>query len=166
MKTNIGTARRRLEMQGFVGLSDEEIRQFNYWLRLSPALCLIWVATGVYLGSPILLAVLVPFAFLGGMTDGHPFDAIYNHGIRHWIGRAELPDYGPPRQFACLMASVMISSTALLFAFGYSTAGYALGGLMIVVASVQVATGFCMPSKIYGLLFGPVVYKIEQGKGV
>jgi hypothetical protein len=150
----IETARKRLEMQGFIGLTDDEIRQFNYWLRLAPALCLTWVAVGLAYGSPVVLAMLVPFAFLGGVSDGHPFDMIYNHGVRHLLGRPELPDYGSPRRFACLMASVVLSLTAILFATGLNMAAYVVGASMIVMATVQVTTGFCMPSKIYRSLFG------------
>ena len=162
----IETARKRLELQGFVGLSDDEVMQFNYWLRLAPAICLAWVAVGVGYASPVMIAMLVPFAFLGGVSDGHPFDMIYNHGIRHLLGRPELPDYGPPRRFACLMASVVLSLTAILFAVGMNFAAYVLGGLMIVMATVQVTTGFCMPSALYRRLFGSVAYGVDRRRSV
>jgi hypothetical protein len=161
----IETARKRLEIQGFFGLTDEEVTQFNYWLRLSPAICLIWIGVGVYFASPWILGMLVPFEFLGGMSKGHPFDMLFNYGIRHVLGLPELPDYGVPRRFAFVMGSVMTGVTATLFALGANTAAYVIGGLMMSVASIQVTTGLCGPAVIFGLLFGPVVYKIEQGKG-
>lgn len=52
------------------------------------------------------------------------------------------------------MASVMIASTAAAFYLGKNVVGYSIGGLMIAMASLQVATGFCMPSLIYNLVFG------------
>ena len=164
MKTNLRTARSRLEMQGFVGLSDEDIRRFRYWLRLAPAICLAWTAVGVALASPVMLGILVPFALLGGLRVGHPFDFVYNHAIRHLFGHAELPDYGLPRRFACLMASTVLSVTAILFAVGYYVAGYAVGSVMLAMALVQVTTGFCIPSAIYARLFGrPLACGIEGG---
>lgn len=156
MKADMATARKRLEMQGFEGLSDEEVRQFNYWLRLAPAICLVWTTVGVALASPVILGALVPFALLGGLGDGHPFDVIYNRGIRYWLGRPALPKYRAPRRFACFMASASLTTTAIMFAIGVSVVGYALGGLMMTMMSIMVTTGFCMPSKMYGKLFGAV----------
>lgn len=164
MKASLATARKRLEIQGFMGLDDDEVSEFNYWLRLAPAICLIWIVTGVIFGSPLVLALLVPFEFLGGMTKGHPFDAIYNHGIRHVLGLRELPDYGVPRRFAFLMASTMTTITAALFALGLSTLAYVLGGMMMLVASMQVVTGLCGPAVIYRLLFDPMRSEIGQGR--
>ena len=40
MKRLSTTARRRLEMQGFVGYDDATLAEVNLWLRLAPALCM------------------------------------------------------------------------------------------------------------------------------
>ena len=162
MKSDLETVRKRLEMQGFLGLSDTEVRQFNYWLRLAPAICLAWTAVGVFYASPVILGLLVPLALLGGLNDGHPFDVIYNRGIRHLLGRPRLPVYARPRRFACFMASASLTTTAIMFAIGVDVVGYALGGLMMVMMSIMVTTGFCIPSKLYGKLFGPAVLVPKQ----
>ena len=154
MKTDLVKIRQRIEVQGFLDLSDIEILQVNYWLRLAPGLCLVWIAIGVVNASPIILGMLVPFALLGGLSDGHPFDVIYNHGIRHLMGLPELPDYRAPRRFACLMASTVLSTTAILFAFGLNVPGYLLGGAMMMMATTNVLTGICGPAVLYGRLFG------------
>jgi len=162
MKTDLLKVRGRIETQGFLGLTDDEIRQANYWLRLAPGLCALWIAIAVINASPIMLGMMVPFAFLGGVSDGHPFDVIYNHGIRHLLRTAELPEYPAPRRFACLMASVMLSTTAILFAVGLDTAGYLLGSAMTLMATMNVLTGICGPAVLYGLLFGfPATYRVE-----
>ena len=41
--------RRRLETQGFVGLSDAELAEAERWLRLTPALCTVFIALGTAL---------------------------------------------------------------------------------------------------------------------
>ena len=151
---DLQTLRRRIEAQGFTCLTNDEVKALDPWFRFAPAMCLSWVSCGVVLGSPTILAALFPFALLGGILTGHPFDVIYNHGIRHLLRTPELPPYARPRRFACLMASVMIASTAAAFYLGYPLPGYVIGGLMIAMASVQVATGFCVPSLIYNLIFG------------
>jgi hypothetical protein len=155
MKADLMKMRQRIETQGFLGLTDLEIRQINPWLRLAPGLCLVWIAIGVVNASPIILGMLVPFAFLGGVSDGHPFDVIYNHGIRHLLGLPELPDYRAPRRFACLMASTALSTAAILFAVGLTVPGYIIGGAMMMMATTNVLTGICGPAVIYGRLFGP-----------
>lgn len=162
MRASLATARKRLEVQGFAGLSDKEVRQFNYWLRMAPAICLAWIVAGVINGSPLILAMLVPFELLGGLKKGHPFDVVYNHGIRHFLGLPELPEYGTPRRFAFVMASTMTAVTASLFAFGLNSFAYVLGGMMILVASLQVATGLCGPAVMYRLLCSRIGCKVEQ----
>ena len=154
MKTYLIKMRQRLETQGFLGLSDSEVMQFNYWLRLAPGLCVVWIAIGVVNASPIILGMLVPFAFLGGVSDGHPFDVIYNYGIRHLLGLPELPDYQAPRRFACLMATTVLSTTAILFAVGLNIPAFILGGAMIMMATTNVLTGICGPAVLYRRLFG------------
>lgn len=148
------TERRRIEAQGFLGLSDGEINEIKYWLRSSPALCLAWVAAGVASMSPTILLALLPFALAGAVFRGHPFDVIYNHGIRCVTGTIPLPPYGKPRRFACMMASVMIILSATALYFQMIAIGVAIGIVMIIMAAVQVTTGFCVPSFCYGVLFG------------
>lgn len=154
-------ARKRIEAQGFVGIDDATLIQINHWLRFSPTICLVWTAFGVVLASPIVLWSLVPFALLGGILRGHPFDLIYNYGLRHIFKTPHLPSYGLQRRFACLMASVIISLTALCFQFDRNWIGYLTGGLMIFMASANVTTGFCVPSFLFSLIFGETVYEID-----
>lgn len=161
MKAISTKTRNRVEAQGFVRLKDEEIRQINYWLRFSPAICMTWTAIGVVLASPLILWALVPFALLGGVLRGHPFDVLYNHGLRHIFKTPPLPRYGLPRRFACLLASAMISTAALAFQFGAPVIGYAVGGFMVAAAFTNVSTGFCIPSFIYGLIFGKTVCEYQ-----
>lgn len=154
MFCDISTSRRRLEAQGFLNLTDAEVLQFDPWLRLAPAICLGWTVAGVILTSPAILASLVPFALLGAVLPGHPFDAIYNLGLSRALEKPQLPRYGKPRRFACLMASLMLSAMAASFYYGYPAVGYVLGLMMIAMATITVTTGFCVPSFIYGLMFG------------
>ncbi len=151
---DLQTLRRRIEAQGFTCLTNDEVEELNLWFRFAPTLCLVWVAIGVIAASPTILLALFPFALLGGLLTGHPFDVIYNHGVRHLLRSPEIPPYGRPRRFACLMASVMIASAAAAFYLGYAKVGCSIGGLMIAMAMIQVTTGICVPSLTYNLIFG------------
>jgi hypothetical protein len=146
--------RRRVEAQGFLGLTDREIGQIKYWLRLSPAICMTWTACGTVLQSAPVLWALAPFALLGALLPGHPFDLLYTFGIRRLTGGPALPPYPLPRRLACFLATLMIVGAAWCFQSGSIVAGQLFGWGLVGAALVNVTTGFCIPSFIYGLIFG------------
>lgn len=59
-----------------------------------------------------------------------------------------------PRRLACLLATAMLIGEATSFQTGHAIAGYALGWFLVAAAFVPVTTGFCIPSFLYGLIFG------------
>jgi hypothetical protein len=144
----------RVEMQGFTGLNDETIAGINLGLRTAPAVCMVWAGTGTALASAAVLWSLVPFALLGAILPGHPFDVLYRFGLRRLFRGKPLPPYPLPRRFACLLATVMLCAAAWGFQSGHMAVGYGVGGVLAAAASVNVLTGFCIPSFLYGLLFG------------
>ena len=148
------TVRDRMEAQGFLGLDDRTIKQVNYWLRLSPAICMIWAAIGTALQSATVLWALAPFALLGAVLPGHPFDLLYTHGLRHVTGGPRLPRYPLPRRFACMLATIMVAAAAWCFQGGFLLAGQIVGWSLVAAAFMNVSTGFCIPSFVYGLIFG------------
>lgn len=159
MSTVSATVRERIQAQGFCGLDDDTCAQVNYPLRLSPAICMTWAAVGTALASPTILWALVPFAALGAILPGHPFDVFYNHGLRHLFGTPALPRYGARRHFACGLATVMLIAAAWGFQAGMPMLGYIVGWSLVAAAFVNVSTGFCVPSFIVRIFFGKVVCK-------
>jgi hypothetical protein len=91
MPSTATTVRENIQAQGFCGLDDKTCAHINYPLRLSPAICMIWAAVGTAFASPITLSALIPFAALGAILPGHPFDVLCNHGLRHLLGTSALP---------------------------------------------------------------------------
>jgi hypothetical protein len=154
MKPLSCTTRERLHMQGFENVPDRTLAQVHYWLRLAPALCLVWGAAGIAFASPLLLFALVPFAVAGALGTGHPFDLFYNRVIRRWTRTPALPAYGAPRRFACALAAAWASAMALAFAVGARPVGYALGVVFVVFPLIQATTDFCVPSFLYRTLVG------------
>lgn len=157
MSSVFGSVRENIQAQGFCGLDDHTCLQINYPLRLSPAICMIWAAVGTALASPVILWALAPFAALGAILPGHPFDVLYNHGLRHLLGTPALPRYGARRRFACALATVMIVAAAWSFHADIPTVGYAVGWSLVAAAFVNVSTGFCIPSFIVRIFAGKVV---------
>ena len=151
------TVRERIQAQGFRGLDDATLAQINYPLRLSPAICMVWAAVGTALASSTILWALVPFAALGAILKGHPFDVFYNYGLRHLFGTPALPPAGGRRRFACALATVMLVVAAWGFQAGMPMLGYVLGWSLVAAAFVNVSIGFCIPSFIARIFLGKVV---------
>lgn len=156
MSSILGTVRENIQAQGFCDLDDKTCTQINYPLRLSPAICMVWAAVGTALASPTILWALAPFAALGAMLPGHPFDVFYNYGLRHLFGTPVLPRYGVRRRFACALATIMIIAAAWGFQAGMLMVGYIVGWSLVAAAFVNVSTGFCIPSFIVRMFFGKV----------
>jgi uncharacterized protein DUF4395 len=144
------TARRRLlDIQGFDQVDGSTLAQTEPWLRMTPALCAMAAAVGTALASPWILWVLAATAVLGAVLPFHPFDLIYNLGIRRITGTPALPANRAPRRFACAMASVWLIATGALFASGINIAGYVLGFALVGVATLVATTHICIPSMIF-----------------
>ena len=155
MRTVSEATRKRIEAQGFK-LSDEEIIAFNYWLRVAPASCMLWMSVSLIFGSAVMAAALVPVALACFALSRHPFDAFYNYGLRYLTGGEKLPLYGAPRRFVCLLASGMVASIAVSFGLGFVAVGYLIGTSMVALLLLNVLTGNCGPCVMYNRLVGAV----------
>lgn len=144
------TTRRRLEIQGFVGLDDDVLAAAEPWLRLAPALCATVCAAGTALASPSILWVLAATALLGAILPFHPFDLIYSAGVRRLTGSPPLPANRAPRRFACAVGCAWLLTTGALFTTGATIAAYALGGAFVATAGLVATIHVCIPSLIYG----------------
>jgi hypothetical protein len=150
----LATALDRLDAQGYVNVDRRTLRQVEPWLRWSPMFCAIVMATGTALASPWVLWGLAVTAALGTVMPSHPFDYVYNFGVRRLTGTPPLPANGAPRKFACGIATVWLVVTGTAFAADLTLFGYVLGGVLTAVAALVATTHFCIPSLIYGLIFG------------
>ena len=122
------TIRERIQAQGFCGLDDTTYAQINYPLRLSPAICMVCAAVGTALASASILGALVPMALLGALLPRHPFDVLYNYGLRHILGTPQLPRYPTRRRFACAMAALTLVVAAWGFHAGSPWSGPSSAG--------------------------------------
>ena len=145
--------RSRLEAQGFCNLDDIALAELAPWMRWSPAICSIITVIGVSLKSPTILWSLASVAFLGTILPFHPFDLLYNYGMRFLTRTRALPNQGPQRRFACGIATAWLVGTGWAFHSGATLVGYALGFSLVCVAGLVSVTHFCIPSLIYNALF-------------
>lgn len=156
MNSNTETTRWLVELQGFSGVPDRDLKSIDIGLRVGPVFCMLLAGIGTAFASPVMLLALVPLAALGAILSGSPFDVFYNHGLRHALNGPRLPVYQAPRRFACALASAWLIVTAGLMIAGYATAGQVMGWLLVATAAVPVTTGFCVPSFILRLVTGTI----------
>ena len=145
---------RLLDIQGFDAVDMQELARVAPWLRLAFGMCTLLAGLGTALASPTILLVLAPLAALAAASPVHPFDLIYNYGIRHLTGTGPLPRRGVPSRFGCGMGAVLLLVTAWAFSAGHVVAGYALGGILTAVALLVSTTDICIPSMIHRSIFG------------
>jgi hypothetical protein len=143
-----------LQTQGY-RLGGGEARALRIGLRFPTALCLALVVTGLALESALMIALLVPIGAVAGWTPRHPFDLIWNRGLRHLAGAPELPPNPVRRRHAFKLATVWLAAVAALFAIDAATAALVLGGVLVAVCSLVTATNFCIPSTLLARLDGP-----------
>lgn len=154
MTTISPATRRRLEIQGFVGMDERTLAATAPWLRLAFALCTVLAAAGTLPGSPLFLYALVPIAALAAVFPVHPFDLIYNHGLRRLAGTPPLPKRGAPSRFVCGLGAVWLAATAMAFQSGALITGSVLGGMLSFVGLLVSTTDICIPSLVFRTIFG------------
>ena len=156
---------RLLDIQGFDTVDVQELARVVPWLRLSFGLCALLSGLGTALASPTILLALALLAVLAAASPVHPFDLIYNYGIRRLTGTGPLPRRGAPSRFGCGVGAAFLLVTAWAFSAGHVVAGYALGGMLTFVALLVSTTDICIPSMIYRSIFGWPPSRDAQRKG-
>ena len=145
---------RLLDIQGFETVDVQELARVAPWLRLAFGLCALLGALGTVLASPAILLALAAIAAVAAASPVHPFDLIYNYGIRRLTRTGPLPRRGVPTRFGCGLGAVFLLPAAWAFSAGHVVAGYALGGMLTFVVLLVSTTDICIPSMIYRSIFG------------
>jgi hypothetical protein len=140
---------RGLALQGFPIRSDPSVRRVEPWLRLTPSLSTLWIASGTALTSPAALLGFSLVSAFGASQHKHPFDRLYDRWIRRVAKSDRLPDNPPPRRFAMGLASVWAATAAALLATGHRRSGIVAGGLLGLAGATVATTHFCLGSWIY-----------------
>jgi hypothetical protein len=142
--------RANLTTQGYC-MTDAQRRELALGLRFSTGLCLALVIVALAIESPGMLFALSAIGVIAGFTRRHPFDHLWNHGVRRAFGAPPLPPNPSRRRHAFKLATVWLVATATLLAAGATTAGLALGAMLGVACATVTATNFCLPSEAMAL---------------
>ncbi|MBW2162346.1 MAG: DUF4395 family protein [Deltaproteobacteria bacterium] len=145
--------RKFLEIQGF-NLDDEALVEIGAWMRWPYVLCASILTVGVVLASPAILWTLSTVAIATVFLPYHPFNYVYNYGVRHLTGTRPLPPGTVQGKFSCGVGGVWLIATGAAFFTGAATVGYVLGGVLVAIATLLATTQLCIPSVIFNALFG------------
>jgi hypothetical protein len=140
-----------LETQGYC-LSESERRDLRVGLRFSTGVCLALTATALALQSAPAFVVLAAIGGVAGFSSRHPFDHLWNVGVRHLLNAPQLPPSPTRRRHAFKMATMMMAGMAVLLFAGATTAAIVLGVLILGACSAVTATNLCIPSVTLSLL--------------
>lgn len=138
-----------------MGCSDQELSDLTFGIRFTYGFCAILAVIGVALANIPLLLFLMLISYLGAVLPNHPFDYIYNYGLRHWLGKPELPPSTNQKRFACGLAAPWLGVTIYLFYTGSFLAGYLVGAGLCFSAVLVSTTDICIPSMVYNLFYRP-----------
>jgi hypothetical protein len=148
------TVRSRLEAQGFYGLDDKTLAELSPWMRWTYTLGTLVTLFGVVLTSPVVLWVLAAITSVGIFLPFHPFDLLYNYGMRFLTRTEPFPNSGPQRHFVFVVATVWLVTTGWAFYISADIVGITLGVLLILVGGLASTINFCIPSFIYNTVVG------------
>ncbi|MCW9706021.1 DUF4395 domain-containing protein [Fodinibius salsisoli] len=144
----------RIKAQGYdTGFTDEEIFIHAVGNRFAYQLCTLLFVTGLVLTSIPILAVAATIALLTVILPYHPFDYLYNYGVRHWLDRPKLPRRTAQAKFACGIAAIWLGMIIYLFGASLMVWGYVMGGILLIIALLVSMVDFCIPSLVYNYLF-------------
>lgn len=147
------TRKRRLEAQGYCDFTDSELTQYKFGIRFAYYVCGSIVALGLLLANLKILTVALAVAFLGSFPPYHPFDYLYNYGVRYLFGKPRIPPRSNQGRFACAMATVMNGGIIFLFYFGLNFWAYVVGAVLVSSAVLVSTIDICIPSIVYNYLF-------------
>jgi hypothetical protein len=139
-----------LATQGY-SLTQAERRALRLGLRFSTGICLALSAGALALQSAPAFVVLAGIGAVAGFTSRHPFDHLWNGGIRHLLGAPPVPPSPSRRRHAFKVATAMLAGVAVLLFAEATTAALVLGLLLLGACTAVTVTNLCIPSVVLSL---------------
>lgn len=100
------------------------------------------------------LVGLMALQLIVGLTFGREWClacVLYFEVIQPRFGEGPIEDSRPPR-FANIIGAIFLTSSTVAFAFGATTVGLILAGMVAALAFLAASTGFCVGCEIYRIL--------------
>ena len=115
-------------------------------IRVNQACIVVLVALAFLLNLPWLVAVVAVSLAVGlAAPEANPFRVLYVRALRpSGLVKSDVVREDPaPHRFAQGMGATCLALAVVLLAVGAATLGWALSGLVVVLAAVNLAFGFC-----------------------
>lgn len=145
--------RKRLETQGYLGFTDTQLNDFKFGIRFAYYLCASIVLTGLLFSQIEVLIAAMVIALFATLPPYHPFDYLYNYGVRQMLHKPKLPPRTNQGRFACGIATLWLGGIVFLLQSGFELWAYIAGTVLLCVASLVSTMDICVPSMIYNALF-------------
>lgn len=146
-------ATKRARLQGWRGADLERAVAAGGAQRLGPAVCGSLALVAAVTGSTLVLLVTLATAAVGVVAANHPVETLYNR-IAARRARPQLPANRAAKRLGCALGTTFLGGAWIAAAVGSTALSTVLlvqlGGLALFVA----ATGICVPSIVFTLLFG------------
>lgn len=146
--------RHRLEIQSYINQPCEILHELKHWWRFTPTLNWVITLVGIVMAWPQLLFVQAALMGVAVIAPSHPFDWLYNYGVRFLTATAPLPKSGQRRKVVFAMAGVLITLLGVWFYIGYNMVGYIQGGIMTLLGGLFVVSNLCVVSEMLAKIFG------------
>lgn len=137
--------RANLTTQGYC-LSDQDSRALWLGLRFAGAACMTLVIIALALTSPAMIFALAGLGLVASVGPRHPFDYVWNHGVRRIAGGPPVPPTARGRRFGFRVATAWLVTVGALLATGATTAGVAAGILLLAACAPFTLLNLCLPS--------------------
>ncbi len=146
--------RHRLEAQSILHQSSNTLHELKHWWRFTPTLNWLITLVGIILTSPPILYIQAVLMGVALVLPYHPFDWIYNYGLRKVTRTAPLPKSGQRRKIMFGFACVLIAVLGIWFDVGNYLAGYIQGGIMVLLGGLLMLFNLCVLSEVLAKIFG------------
>lgn len=132
-------------------LTEQEGARLRVGLRFSTGLRLPLVATGLALESAPIIFGMAAIGAFAGFTSRHPFDLLWNHGVRHLTGTPELPPNPRRRRHPFKVGTAWLLTLGVLLMAGLEGVALALGIALLGACALVTTINFCVPSMLLWL---------------
>ena len=118
--------------------------------RFGQTITAVVLALGIVFGQPVLVYALA-VVMLAAILSGWRLDlyaVLWRRFARSLVEPREMEPASPHR-FARLMGATGTTLAGVLLLAGFPIAGYAVAGLIALVAGFSAATGYCIGCRMY-----------------
>lgn len=144
---------RLLRLQGWRDADLAQALAAGWATRIGPAVCGALGLTIAVTGSAGLAAVAAVAALVGSVARNHPIELVYNR-VAVGSGWVPLPPNRAAKRFACLLGGSLFTGSAVGFAVGAHGLALGCAVVMTAVPLFVAASGVCVPSLLFTLLWG------------